>query len=150
MIQARVRKCTGLEMHTAAAMTESEPVCSSRAAPASCAAPIDHVYLRRFTLGNMALEHEVLGLFAEQSPTYLLHLMAAETDRAWFEAAHALKGSARAIGAWEIASLAERAEAIKCLRDTEARASTVDALSAALGEARCYISTLTVGGSGPF
>lgn len=136
-------------MHTAAALTEPEPACGAKPAPASHAAPIDHVHLRRFTLGNMALEYEVLGLFADQSPTYLLHLMAAETERAWFEAAHALKGSARAVGAWEIASLAEHAEAIKCLRDAEARDSSVDALSAALGEARCYISTLTAGGMAP-
>jgi HPt (histidine-containing phosphotransfer) domain-containing protein len=107
--------------------------------------PIDHAHLRRFTLGNAALEHEVLSLFAHQSPTYLLHLMAAETDRAWFEAAHALKGSARAVGAWQIAKLAERAEAVRSTHDPEARADAVDALSAALAEARHYIASLSAG-----
>jgi HPt (histidine-containing phosphotransfer) domain-containing protein len=103
--------------------------------------PIDHAYLRRFTLGDRALEHEVLGLFADQAPTYLLHLMAAESDRAWFEAAHALKGSARAVGAWRVALLAKQAEAHTA--ESNGRSDIIDALSTALGEARSYIARLT-------
>ena len=106
------------------------------------AAPIDHAYLARFTLGNTTLEHEVLELFADHAPTYLLRLMAATTDRAWHEAAHTLKGSARAVGARQVGALAEEAERIKGFSDPEARAASIDALSAALGDARQYIAEL--------
>lgn len=104
--------------------------------------PIDHAYLARFTLGNTSLEHEVLQLFADHAPTYLLRLMAATTDRAWYEAAHTLKGSARAVGAREVGALAEEAERIKGWSDPEARAAAIDALSAALGDVRLYIADL--------
>ena len=104
--------------------------------------PIDHAYLGRFTLGNTSLEHEVLELFADHAPTYLLRLMAASTDRAWYEAAHTLKGSARAVGARQVGALAEEAERIKGWSDPEARAASIDALSGALGDVRLYISGL--------
>jgi HPt (histidine-containing phosphotransfer) domain-containing protein len=110
-------------------------------APDTCV-PIDHAYLARFTLGNTSLEHEVLELFADHAPTYLLRLMAATTDRAWYEAAHTLKGSARAVGARGVGALAEEAERIKGLTDPEGRAASIEALSAALDEARQYIAGL--------
>ena len=101
--------------------------------------PIDHAYLGRFTLGNTSLEYEVLELFADHAPTYLLRMMAASTDRAWYEAAHTLKGSARAVGARQVGALAEEAERIKGWSDPEARAAAIDALSGALGDVRQYI-----------
>jgi HPt (histidine-containing phosphotransfer) domain-containing protein len=104
--------------------------------------PIDHAYLARFTLGNTSLEHEVLELFADHAPTYLLRLMAATTDRAWYEAAHTLKGSARAVGARQVGALAEQAERIQGFSDPEARGASIDALSAALGDVRQYIADL--------
>lgn len=102
--------------------------------------PIDHAYLARFTLGNTSLEHEVLKLFADHAPTYLLRLMAATTDRAWYEAAHTLKGSARAVGAREVGLLAEQAERVLGFSDPEARAASIEELSMALGDARQYIA----------
>jgi HPt (histidine-containing phosphotransfer) domain-containing protein len=112
------------------------------AASSDVVAPIDHAYLSRFTLGNTALEREVLALFAEHAPTYLLHLMAAETERAWYEAAHTLKGSARAVGAWQVAAEAEHAEAIMGSPGATERAARIDALAAALDEVRSYIAGL--------
>jgi HPt (histidine-containing phosphotransfer) domain-containing protein len=106
------------------------------------APPIDHAHLSRFTLGNAALEREVLDLFAEHAPTYLLHLMAAETERAWYEAAHTLKGSARAVGAWHVAMEAEHAEAIRGSPEATERAARIDALATALDEVRGYIADL--------
>ncbi len=73
-------------------------------------APIDFAHLSRYTLGDKALEHEVLQLFAAEVPVTLGRLRSADTDRAWQEAAHTIKGSARAVGAWEVAGLAEKAE----------------------------------------
>ena len=108
-------------------------------------APIDRGYLARFTMGNAALEREVLDLFADHAPTYLLHLMAADTERAWYEAAHTLKGSARAVGARQVALEAERAEALKGQLDAGERAARIEALAAALDEARQYIAELAGG-----
>jgi HPt (histidine-containing phosphotransfer) domain-containing protein len=70
-------------------------------------APIDRVYLARFTMGNEALEQEVLELFAAQAPLYLQRLREAETVADWKEALHTLKGSAAAVGAQHVARLAE-------------------------------------------
>lgn len=105
-------------------------------------APIDHAYLARFTMGNAALEREVLDLFAEHAPTYLLQLMAAETERAWYEAAHTLKGSARAVGARRVALEAERAEGVKGLGGSAGRTALIDALASELAEVRRYIADL--------
>ena len=74
--------------------------------------PIDRAYLARFTLGNAALEREVLELFATHAPVYLQRLREADCAKAWNEALHTLKGSAGAIGAWRLMRLAEVAERI--------------------------------------
>jgi HPt (histidine-containing phosphotransfer) domain-containing protein len=73
---------------------------------------VDRAYLARFTLDNAALEREVLELFAAQAPVYLQRLREASTIKAWKEAAHTIKGSASAIGAWRLSRLAELAETI--------------------------------------
>src|SRR6185436_3133580 len=74
--------------------------------------PIDRAYLARFTLGNSALEREVLQLFADQVPLYLKALRDASVRKAWREAAHTIKGSASAVGAWRVARFAEMAERV--------------------------------------
>jgi HPt (histidine-containing phosphotransfer) domain-containing protein len=73
---------------------------------------VDRAYLARFTLGNAALEREVLELFAAQAPVYLQRLREANCIKAWKEATHTIKGSASAIGAWRLARLAEMAEKV--------------------------------------
>src|SRR5262245_52962793 len=73
---------------------------------------VDRGYLARFTLGNAALEREVLERFAAQAPVYLQRLREAANVTAWKEATHTLKGSAGAIGAWRLVRLAEMAERI--------------------------------------
>ena len=87
-----------------------------------CGDPVDRSYLARFTLGNAALEREVLELFADQAPVYLRALRAAAGRKAWKEAAHTIKGSASAIGAWRLARFAEIAERI----DVEAEATIAE------------------------
>ena len=74
-------------------------------------APIDHTHLARYTLGNRPLELEVLHLFADQAPLTLEELRSARCAKSWHVAAHTLKGSARAVGAWRVARAAEEAEA---------------------------------------
>jgi HPt (histidine-containing phosphotransfer) domain-containing protein len=106
--------------------------------------PIDHAYLGRFTQGNTALEREVLELFAGMMPRYLEDLRAAETNKAWRDAVHTIKGSAAAVGARRLVRFAEMAERLD-IEAPEARAQgcreeAIGALSAAVDEACRYIA----------
>ena len=74
-------------------------------------APIDFAHLRRYTLGDEAVEREVLQLFVGHVPVIMAELKAASSDKAWRDAAHSLKGSALSLGAWKVARGAVRAEA---------------------------------------
>lgn len=100
-------------------------------------APIDLAHLRRFTLGNTALEIEVLQLFSGDAPAVLDRLERAGDQKAWFEAAHTLKGSARAIGARRVGALAERAERLG--RTDPGTASLIASLKEALREAAAFV-----------
>ncbi len=71
---------------------------------------LDRAHLARYTGGEPALEREILGLFLEQAATLIEKLAGSQAPDSWRFAAHSLKGSARAVGAWELAALAERAE----------------------------------------
>ncbi len=73
--------------------------------------PVDLVHLAMQTQGNRELETEVLGLFLRQSMIQLARIAGAASPKACFEAAHHLKGSARAIGASGVAECAEAIEA---------------------------------------
>jgi HPt (histidine-containing phosphotransfer) domain-containing protein len=104
--------------------------------------PVDLEHLSRYTLGERALEREVLELFCTQSALYLEQLRAAMSDRAWKDAAHSLKGSARAIGAWRAAQAAERAEALQDDVLTQLRAVQISEIEASLREAETCIAAL--------
>ena len=106
--------------------------------------PIDRVHLARYTLGNLALEIEILGLFAMQAPETLAQLSSACTGKAWRDAAHTLKGSARSVGATRVADCAERAEALNGSTSDFARLAAIEALRGALDEATQYINGLAV------
>jgi HPt (histidine-containing phosphotransfer) domain-containing protein len=112
----------------------------ARTWPPSAAQPIDLVHLSRYTLGNQALQCEVLQLFADQAPLTLAQLHAADTQKAWRDAAHALKGSARAVGAWRVGNCAEKAEAIGV--GAQEKGPLIQAIGAALDEAIRYIASL--------
>jgi HPt (histidine-containing phosphotransfer) domain-containing protein len=96
---------------------------------------VDRAYLARFTLGNAALEREVLELFAAQAPVYLQRLREAVCIKAWREATHTIKGSASAIGAWRLARLAEMAENFDVEADTALREAHRDEAVAAVAMA---------------
>ena len=97
--------------------------------------PIDRAYLARFTLGNAALEREVLELFAAHAPVYLQRLREADCAKAWNEALHTLKGSACAIGAWRLVRLAEMAERIDIAEAVAVRKGHRQEAAAALATA---------------
>lgn len=71
---------------------------------------LDRDHLARYTQGDTGLEQEVLKLFIDQVPESLARLRDSRDPDAWLRAAHTIKGSARAVGAWRLADAAERAE----------------------------------------
>ncbi len=124
----------------------SELAVWSEAAPPegrkSSSRPVDLVHLSRYTLGERALEREVLQLFCTQSTVYLERLREARSDKDWKDAAHSLKGSAYAIGAWRAAEAAERAEALSGETLAQARALRLREIESSVREAETYIGAL--------
>jgi HPt (histidine-containing phosphotransfer) domain-containing protein len=74
------------------------------------AAVFDANHLATYTLGDAALEREVLAMFIDQAEAQSGLLAAAADERQWREAAHTLKGAARGIGAFRLGHTAERLE----------------------------------------
>jgi len=121
-------------------MPPGPPAADLTANPGPLPGPLDFDHLERMTLGEKALEREVLEMFVAQSARLLdaLATLPAETSAL----AHTLKGSARAIGAFKVAGCAAALEtagqcgqcgdaAIAALRDAVAEART--AIAARLG-----------------
>ncbi|ABS64126.1 Hpt protein [Parvibaculum lavamentivorans DS-1] len=102
--------------------------------------PIDLVHLSKYTLGNRSLENELLGLFRTQAGVYLARLVEAADDMEWKNAAHSLKGSARGLGAWALAELAEEAE--KLLAAADARPAIMDRIAAAIADVNAFIDSV--------
>ncbi|TNE57792.1 MAG: hypothetical protein EP340_07465 [Alphaproteobacteria bacterium] len=71
---------------------------------------IDLEFLAANTMADEDLQREVLQLFFEQSVLFLEKLSRVDDDCSWYQAAHALKGSARSVGLLPLGKLAEQAE----------------------------------------
>jgi HPt (histidine-containing phosphotransfer) domain-containing protein len=108
----------------------------------SSSRPVDLVHLSRYTLGERALEREVLELFCSQSSIYIERLHAARSDKDWKDAAHSLKGSATAIGAWRAAAAAASAEALSGEALSQVRALRLSEIESSVREAERYIGAL--------
>jgi HPt (histidine-containing phosphotransfer) domain-containing protein len=109
-------------------------------APRSAAAgepPIDRTHLFRMTLGDHALEREVLALFDRQIDMLIARMGEAGPSGAAV-LAHTLKGSARGVGAWPMARAAEAVEAAPPAECARALA----ALAAAAAETRATIADI--------
>jgi HPt (histidine-containing phosphotransfer) domain-containing protein len=91
---------------------------------------LDLVHLARQTFGDRDLEREVLALFEAQCRR-LLPILAGAAVRERGDAAHTLKGAARAVGAWRLAALADEFETALAAENPE----TLDALLARLERA---------------
>lgn len=105
--------------------------------------PVDLTHLRRYTLGDKQLEIEILGLFAAELPKTLAALKDASTPKAWHVAAHTLKGSARAVGAWRLARAALAAEEQAERSGSETALAALASVEAAAAEAVGYIRDLS-------
>jgi HPt (histidine-containing phosphotransfer) domain-containing protein len=103
---------------------------------------VDLVHLSRYTLGDIALEREVLRLFCTQSFLCLDQLRAAQSVKDWIDAAHSLKGSARAIGAWGVAEAAESAEALDEEEMARSRTKHLAGIDKVLRETHVFITEL--------
>ena len=100
--------------------------------------PIDIAHLKRMTLGDGGLEREVLVMFAGQAVRLIEALAVLPVDAA--EIAHTLNGSARAIGAFQVADAAGAFEA--AMRDGGEPSEALAALRQAVGQARQAIDTM--------
>jgi HPt (histidine-containing phosphotransfer) domain-containing protein len=97
--------------------------------------PVDLVHLAHQTMGDKDLENEVLQMFARQARRSLQEI--SDADPALVKAAaHRLKGTASAVGAFRVATAAERLEA-----DTSDPALQA-AVGAAVVEAQNFILKL--------
>ena len=99
---------------------------------------IDVQHLGRMTLGEAALEAEVLGLFSAQSADLVARLKTIPADAAAL--AHTLKGSARAIGAFRVADAALGVEA--AMKSNGDVAGAITQLQHAVEEARATIGRM--------
>lgn len=101
----------------------------------SRARPIDLPHLSRQTMGDREIEREVLALFVQQALTAREEIGEAPV-RERLRLAHALKGSARGVGAFKIAD---------CLSELEERpddAEVVKHLSGLIDEVRSFIAAI--------
>ena len=99
---------------------------------------IDVQHLGRMTLGEAALEAEVLALFSAQSGELIARLKTMPTDAGAL--AHTLKGSARAIGAFRVAEAAFGLEA--AMKNSGDLTTAIELLQQTVEEARQTIGRM--------
>ncbi len=105
--------------------------------------PLDLVHLARQTMGDRALEAELLALFDRQAAQIAAALAAppaGETPALRADLAHKLKGSARAVGAHAVAAAAENYE--HCARAGILRPMDVEQVLEAVAEVRAALRDL--------
>ncbi|MAN76893.1 Hpt domain-containing protein [Pelagibacterium flavum] len=103
--------------------------------------PIDLVYLARQTLGDRALECEVLRMFEKQVAIYFERVSAATDPHEITLGLHTLRGAAQGVGAMVLASQARAAEA-EFVRDGKLDEETLADLGMAVSEVCGYISSI--------
>ncbi len=106
-----------------------------RGACPSQSRPIDLVHLATQTMGDKALEVEVLQMFARQARRALQDLAGADMV-ATVAIAHRLKGAASAVGAFKVSAAAEK------LEDNGADSALKAAVGAAVVEAENFVNKL--------
>ena len=91
---------------------------------------IDLLHLNQYTLGDRALQAELLQLFRVQLKNQTKTLVSCNTENAWKSGVHTLKGAARAVGAGQVCEVAEAMEWIS-FTDQAGRDTVLDQLKAA-------------------
>jgi len=102
---------------------------------------IDLAHLARMTMGEKHLQAEVLALFDRQAGMLLARMQGAP-PKAAAALAHTLAGSARGIGAWEVARAAQEVELAAQGSFRAETASAVHALRQVVARAQAAIKEL--------
>ena len=102
-------------------------------------APVDVEHLRRYTFGDQALEKEILSLFVTQLPETIAALRAATSQKDWKVASHTLKGSCRAVGAFQLGDIAQDAERLDFSADSGACAEAIARIEHVAAQACSFI-----------
>lgn len=100
---------------------------------AAAVKPVDYDHLQTQAAGDLGVMREVLALFITHTEQVIGELEQTQDERVWKQWAHTLKGSARGIGAFEMAEAAADAERHLLDRSKLAR------LKAAFDDARAFI-----------
>lgn len=103
--------------------------------------PIDLVHLARQTLGDRALQLEILRLFDQQITIYFARVRNSDDDHEIAMGLHTLKGASLGVGAGSLADIAKAAElefARKGCLDPE----ILDDMEMAIAELSAYINML--------
>jgi HPt (histidine-containing phosphotransfer) domain-containing protein len=97
---------------------------------------VDFAYLESYAAGDLVVVHEVLELFRQQAGLWAPLLTPGAEG--WRDAVHTIKGTARGIGARDLAQVCEEAEIAG-----EGRLPAVrDALDTALADVAAYVHEL--------
>lgn len=92
----------------------------------------DREHLNQYTGGEPALERELVTLFLGHFAPVRTQLEQANSAKDWKFAAHSLKGSARSIGAPQIANIAEQLEIMGFDAAERSKKQILDALDQAM------------------
>lgn len=114
----------------------------------SQSAVFDEEHLKRMTLGDRALEREVLQIFVRQSAT-VLDRVSGHDPATTAAAAHIMIGSARGIGAWRVARAAELLECAAGRGDENHLDEAIAALKSASRELNAAIDARLIDQSPP-
>ena len=96
----------------------------------------DKAHLSHYTLGDVALEQEIISLFLVQLPTTVDLIRQAKTPAEWKLAAHTLKGAAAAVGAQRLRSIAADLELLSVATGSVVKERHLSALAEAIEEFR--------------
>jgi HPt (histidine-containing phosphotransfer) domain-containing protein len=102
--------------------------------------PIDFEHLFRMTLGDHGLEREVLQLFDRQAGMLMERISRSEPGIV-AAAAHTIKGSARGIGAWQLARAADAVESAALSVQSDLP-KAIRALAVCVDEAKAAIADI--------
>lgn len=100
---------------------------------------LDLAHLARYSMGDRALEAELLTLFRTQVRLQADAISVAEDAESWKFATHTLKGVARSLGAWRIARTAAALESLGFEGDAGERAQLIGELSRHIAECEAAI-----------
>ena len=96
----------------------------------------DRAHLSHYTMQSIDLEREIIDLFLQQLPATVEMIAAAETLDDWKLYTHTLKGSAAAVGARKLQSIAIELEGLGFGGNAQLRDLRLKSLQAAVVEFR--------------